>query len=192
VWSRMIIGVVFWTLLRQACVGQTQPYLFALTLRGSFYETNAVGQVTRTAVTEAEILKQIGASAGFNDVSGWALVYHINGSSFGDTIDVVEINSGKVLDTFLGFFFGSDLSLGRMALTNAFNTQERRVDQLYTKQSPYALGSAFVTKRFVTDGLGNVSATIDADMHYLVLGQNGRGPRMFLGSFTTTRPFRPK
>ena len=188
--SRALPGLIF--LLAQSAFGQSQPFLYSVTFRGTSYETNGTGSVVTRTMTETTLLQDIAAAAGMSDISGWALVYHVAGSVFGDTIDVVNSSNGTTLDTVFGFYFGSDLSLGRMALTNAFNTQERRVDQLYTKQSQFALGSAFVTKRSIIDTRGNVRATIDADMHYLVRPQGGASARLCIGSFTTTRPFKPR
>lgn len=157
------------------------------------YQTNAAGEVTKRPMTEQTILEDLARPVGITDLSTLALVYHVNAGAFGDAIEVVNPANGAKLDLVWGFYFGSDLSLGRMALTNAFGTQERRVDQVYTKQSQFALGSAFVTKRHVADALGNLRSTIDGDIQYLVLPQ-GTNPaaRLVTGTFTTTRPFRPR
>ncbi len=163
---------------------------FLVTFRGTCYQTNTTGSIAPSPVTDQTILQELAAPVGL-DPSTITLVYHIAGSSFGDTIDVVNKSSGATLDTEWGFFFGSDLSLGRMALTNAPNTEVRRVDQLYTKQSPYALGSAFITKRFQPDSKGNVRNTVDAEMHYLVLPTGSTPTKFIIGSFTTTKPFIP-
>lgn len=172
---------------------QEQPFLFSLTFRGASYETNAAGELIIRPLTEETILQDMAADAGGMDHRGWSLVYHLNANAFGDTIDVVETSSGKYLDMALGFYFGSDLGLGRMAVTNANNTQERRVDQLYTRHSQFALGSAFLTKRFLTDAQGNRRLTVDADLHYLVRpSKTNVAPRLYMGTFTTTRPFRSR
>jgi len=172
---------------------QSQPWLFDVTFRGMSYQTNANGDVTKISMSETTILQELAAPVGITDLSTLALVYHVNEGVFGDAITVVNPNNGAKLDKLWGFYFGSDLSLGRMAVTNAFGTMERRVDQLYTKQSQFALGSAFITKRHVADAQGNVRTTIDGDLHYLVLPQGTNpSPRLCIGTFTTTRPFRPR
>jgi hypothetical protein len=163
-------------------------YEFRLTLRGTTYQTNAAGKFITSPMSESSVLKDLNVP----DSSGMALVYHINGNSFGDTIDVVDVKTGAVLDTLWGFYFGSDLSLGRMALTNSAGTEMRRVDYIYnTKQSPYALGSAFLTKKFVTDKNGQVRTSVDAQVQYLVRPENGNPARFGTFNFTTTKPFVP-
>lgn len=172
---------------------------FLLTFRGTTYQTNASGNVQATPVSEKTWLSEAAYALGITDTSGMAVVYHVAGSGYGDTIEVVNRANGASYGSLLGLFFGDNnvQSLGRAALTNSTGTQVRRVDQVYVFyknnfQSADALGSAFVTKRFMSDRSGNPHGTVDADLNYLMLpaGTNPV-PRMFVGSFTTTRPFVP-
>lgn len=174
------------------CVAQQQPFLFHLTFRGTSFETNSAGDVISKPVTETTLLEDVAKPVGITDLSTLGLLYHVAGSPFGDTIEVVNPTNGAKLDLMFGFYFGADSNLGRTALTNAAGTQERRVDQVYTKESIYALGSAFVTKRYVTDTLGNVRATFDGEMHYLVRPKGDQPAKFVVGTFTTTRPFRAR
>ncbi len=169
---------------------------FLLTFRGNSYQTNASGNVVARPVTDQTWLSEAAYAQGITNTSGMAVVYHVAGSSFGDTIDVVNRATGATYTTLLGFFFGDNSvqNLGRTALTNSTGTEVRRVDQLYVLyknnfQSAEALGSAFVTKRFMTDQFGHPHGTVDADLNYLMLPAGTNVTRMFLGSFTTTRPF---
>jgi hypothetical protein len=168
----------------------TAQYLFNVTLRGTAYDVDSSGKMVTNAITEKTILKDLAAAVGLTDFSNWALVYHIGGSSFGDTIDVVNATSGATLDTVFGFYFGD--SLGRYAMTNTTQTEVRRVDYIYTKQSQFALGSAFLTKRFTPDGSGNVRTSTDAEMHWLVRPQGGKPTQTCSAIFTTTTPFKPR
>lgn len=175
-----------------AGLGQQQPFLFHLTFRGTSFETNSTGNVITKPVTETTLLEDVARPVGITDISTLGLLYHVAGSPFGDTIEVVNPTNGAKLDLMFGFYFGADPNLRRTALTNSTGTQERRVDQVYTKESIYALGSAFVTKRYVTDTAGNVRATFDGEMHYLVRPKGDQPAKFVVGSFTTTRPFRPR
>jgi hypothetical protein len=180
-------------MLVASCVfGQDQ---FNITLRGTAYSTNAAGNIVATPISDHTILQELGTAIGMTDVSGWGLVYHLNASVFGDTIHVIDKHSGaKLGDYVFGLFFG-DSSLpntpaGRTGLTNALQTEIRRVDRIVTQQSIYELGSAFVTKRFSPDANGRT--TIDGDMHWLVRPVNGQSARLCTASFTTTTPFKPQ
>jgi hypothetical protein len=124
------------------------------------------------------------------EVTNLVLVYHVKGSTFGDTIDVINTTSGSAT-TLFGFFFGEDASLNRTALTNIAGTEIRRVDYLYTRQNSHSMGTGFVTKRYLAAGNGDVRATVDGgQLQWIVLPENGRGPKVGKASFTTTRPYR--
>ena len=64
------------------------PFLFRMTLRGTCYQANPSGDIVSTPITEITLL-QDAAQAGGVDPKNLALVYHVQGSSFGDTIDIV-------------------------------------------------------------------------------------------------------
>ena len=162
---------------------------FYVTFRGTCYQTNSSGDIVGTPISEQTWLQQAAQAGGVTDLKTLALVYHINGSSFGDTIDVVNPTNGVAYTTLFGFFFGDQL--GRTALTNSPPNEVRRVDYIYTQQSPYALGGSFLTKRYVMDGNGNVFTTIDAEMEYLVRPDASNPAKICFGSFTTTTDFVP-
>jgi hypothetical protein len=162
-------------------------YLFNLTLRGTAYYVDSSGKMVTNAITDQSILRDLAAAVGA-DYSTWKLAYHISGSSFGDTIDVIDTRNGNALDTVFGFYFGD--SLGRYAMTNTTQTEVRRVDYIYTKQSRFALGSAFLTKRFTPDTSGNVRTTIDAEMHWLVRPDGNNPAKTCTALFTTTTPLK--
>lgn len=167
-----------------------QSYLFRMTFRGTCYQTNASGNIVATPITEASLLQQA-AQAGGVDPSTLALVYHVQGSSFGDTIDVVNSSSGAVATTLYGLFFGDDSVqvLGRTALTNSVGNEVRRVDYIYTSQNSHSMGASFTSKRFLTDTKGNVHTTIEGQMQWIVNPTGANGTQICTGTFTTTRPF---
>ena len=143
--------------------------------------------VTNT-ISDQSLVQAVAQSGGL-DPKGLALVYHVAGSSFGDTLDVVTTNNGAIVVTEFGFFFGDDSTpgqpVGRTALTNSTLTEVRRLDYVYTSQSPDARGAAFVTKRYVRDRLGNIRPTIDAQMEWLDWQTGSPNASICKGSFTT-------
>src|ERR1700746_1231887 len=151
-------------------------FLFRITIRGTCYQTNASGNIVASPITETTLVQQA-APAGGVYPSTLALVYHVQGSSFGDTIDVVNASSGAVATTLYGLFFGDDSvqALGRTALTNSIGNQVRRGDYIYTSQNSHSMGASFTSKRFLTDTKGNVHTTIEGQMEWIVnpTGNNG-------------------
>jgi len=164
--------------------------MFRITLRGTCYQTNTTGTVAATPITDQSLL-QDAAAAGGVDWRTLALVYHIQGSGFGDTIDVVNASTGAVATTLYGLFFGdnSNQDLGRTALTNNIGTEVRRLDYIYTSQNSHSMGACFTTKRFQGDARGNVRATFDGQMSWIVNPVGAAGTKVCTASFVTTKPF---
>jgi len=184
----------FFRLLAAAAItssAQAQvPYMFHITFRGTCYQTNTMGTVTAMPITD-ETLLQDAATAGGVDWKTLALVYHVQGSSFGDTIDVVKASTGEVGTTVFGLFFGDNTTqdLGRTALTNSVGTETRRLDYIYTSQNSHSMGACFTTKRFQGDNNGHVRATIDGQVTWIVNPVGSTGTKVCTGSFVTTKPF---
>lgn len=169
-----------------------------LTFRGTYYQKDANGNLLGHPVTEQTWLLEAAEAGGSTNTSGMAIVYHVGGSGFGDTIDVVNRATGATLTSLLGLFFGdpSVEDIGHLPVWNAAANQERRVDQVFVFyggnfEATESLGSAFVTKRFQQDAFGNRHDTIEADLNYLALAKGTQPTHMVVGTFTTTRPFVP-
>jgi hypothetical protein len=77
----------------------------------------------------------------------------------------------------------------RTAITNATQTQVRRIDFVYTQQNGHSMGSGFLTKRFVTDANGTPRAAIDANLQWIVRPEGTNGTAMCKGTFTTTKAY---
>ena len=175
------------------------PYLFHMTFRGTCYQTNANAQFVSTPITEKDLLLAAAQAGGSSDISTMALVYHVMGSTtYGDTIEILDVNTHQILATLFGLFFGDDASLGRSANTNSTLTEVRREDYIYmfdnttyTYQNSggHSMGASFTTKRFLGDAQANVHTTIDGEMQWIVNPLSGAGTKVIKGTFTTTRPF---
>ena len=196
-----MISKTLLAVLGLACV--LPAHLFAqnellLTFRGSYYQKDANGNLLGHPVTEQTWLLEAAEAGGSTNTSGMAIVYHVGGSGFGDTIDVVDRMTGATLTSLLGLFFGdpSVEDIGHVPVWNAAGNQERRVDQVFvfyggSFEAGESLGSAFVTKRFQQDAVGNRHDTIEADLNYLARAEGTQPTHMVVGTFTTTRPFVP-
>ena len=162
-------------------------FIFKWTFKGMSYQTNGTGNVIATPVTEQTILKERAAMGGITDTSGLAIVYHIKGSDYGDTVDIINASTGQALSTVLGYYFGDDTvqQLGRAAITNATQTEVRRVDYLYNDQNNHSMGASFTTKRFVRDINGNTHTTVEGPVQWLELPRGTNNTRIFNGTFTT-------
>ena len=169
-----------------------QEYKFLF--NGLAYEvpTNSTsGNIVATPITDLTLL-QDRVNTGGGNISTLSLVYKINGDDKGDTVEVVNNSDGSRAAFQFGFWFGSDPTLERSALTNSTQTEQRRVDYIYTLetatyicQNSHSSGAAFVTKRIMTDGSGNTTYSIEGTIQWMVNPQNGRGTIIVNGSFST-------
>ncbi len=166
-------------------------YMYQFLFKGTAYQTNGTGNIVATPITDQTLLQDRASMGGITDLSTVAIVYHIGGDPKGDTVEVVSSSNGQKLAFEFGFWFGDDPTLGRSALTNATQTEVRRVDYLYTLEdstytypNSHSMGSAFVTKRYMTDTSGNVRPTIEGTMQWIVNPQNNRSTIVCVGTFT--------
>lgn len=192
---RFIAAFVVLSAACQCSLKAQSPFLYHLTLQGTIYQTNSSGNFVATPITD-KILVQNAAQAGGVSPSSIALVYHLQSSGLGDTIDLVDSGTGKTLVNLFGLYFGDDPTLGRSASTNATQTEIRRLDYIYTQQNTtytsfntHSMGSAFTTKRFVADTNGVTHATVEAQMTWIVNPSGTNGTKLCTASFNTTTPF---
>ncbi len=171
------------------------PFLYHLTLQGTCYQTNSSGNFVATPITD-KILVQDAAQAGGTSPSSIALVYHLQSSGLGDTIDLVNASTGATLANLFGLYFGDDPTLGRSAATNATQTEIRRLDYIYTQQNTtytsynsHSMGASFTVKRLLTDTNGITQVTVEAQMSWIVNPSGTNGTKVCTASFNTTTPF---
>ena len=170
------------------------PYLYRLTLQGTCYQTNGPGNFVATPLTD-KILVQDAARSGGVDPNSISLVYHLQSSGLGDTIDLVNSN-GTTLANLFGLYFGDDATLGRTAATNSTQTEVRRLDYIYTQNNTtytsfnsHSMGAAFTVKRFLTDTNGTTHVTVEAQMSWIVNPEGTNGTKICTANFNTTTPF---
>jgi len=180
------LRAIFLTVLTAALPALAQTE-FQFTFRGTSYQTNGAGNIVTIPLTEQNLLEEAAQANGVS-TNNYTLAYHVGGSSFGNTVDIINRTTGASLNWVYGFYFGEDASLGRMALTNRTQTEQRRVDYIYTQQNSHSMGAAFVTKRFLTDTNGNVHTTIEGPIHWIVLPQGNEPMKIRSGFFTIGRP----
>ena len=171
------------------------PFLYHITMQGTYYQTNGTGDFVATPLTDKTVLQEAAQAGGVNP-SSIALVYHLQSSGLGDTIDIVDANTGATLANLFGLYFGDDASLGRSAATNATQTVIRRLDYIYTTQNTtftsfnsHSMGSAFTVKRFVTDTNGTTHTTVEAQMCWIANPSGTNGTKLCTVNFSTTTPF---
>jgi hypothetical protein len=171
------------------------PFLYRLTMQGTYYQTNGAGDFVAAPLTD-KIILQDAAQAGGVSPDSIALVYHLQNSGLGDTIDVVNASTGATIVNLFGLYFGDDSSLGRSAATNASQTVIRRLDYIYTQPNTtytsfntHSMGSAFTTKRILTDTNGVTHYTIEAPMSWIVNPSGTNGTKLCTVNLSTTTPF---
>jgi hypothetical protein len=176
-----------------------QPFYieYQFIFNGLAYQTNGSGDIVATPITDQTLLQAQAQWLNITNLSTISLVYHFDGGPpYGDTVDVISNATGQTLTTQFGFYFGSDTNLGRYAVTNASQSEQRRVDQIYTfNNTAYSyengdsLGTAFTCKRFLSDTNGNTNAMVEGILAWDVIptGTNG-APKVCVGNFTLGRP----
>lgn len=161
--------------------------LYAFRFDGLRYETNSAGVFQRHRVTQQTILEEIARRANLPTTEGMMLAYHVNGNELGDTIDVIDSRTGRVLDTYIGLYFGQ--SFARIGVTNSAGTEVKRIDYVYTKQDSHSMGAALVTIRRL--GTSPVSPVfVNGTMDYCWAAREGEQSRIYTGTFRTGRRLR--
>jgi hypothetical protein len=177
------------------CCGQGHSYFeYKFIFSGTAYETNAAGKLVGTPITDQTLLQDRARLGGITDLSTVAIVYHLDGNSLGDTVEVIASTNGQVLTSEFGLYFSSDSSLGRTAVTNAAQTQQIEADYIYTSNgSTYTFGNndsvglSITTKTFsITNGVTN--AMISGSMSWGVEPQGTNGPILCIGNFSLGQP----
>ena len=172
-------------------------FMYKFIFAGTAYQTNGAGDIVSTPITDQTLLQSQAQLLNITNLSTISLVYHFEGGPpYGDTVDVISNASGEVITTEFGFYFGSDTNLGRYAVTNATQTEERRVDQIYTfdnttytYQNGASLGGAFTCKRFLTDTSGNTNSIAEGLLFWDALpSATNTGPIICVGHFTLGQP----
>jgi hypothetical protein len=172
-------------------------YEYKFVFNGTAYQTNVSGNIVGTPISDQTLLQSQAQSLNITNLSTISLVYHFNGGPpYGDTVDVISNANGQTLTYQFGFFFGSDTNLGRYAVTNATQTEQRRVDQIYTfdnttysYENGDSLGTAFTYKHFLTDNNGNTNSMVEGTLAWDVIptGTNP-APMVCVGNFTLGQP----
>ncbi|HEY3860274.1 MAG TPA: hypothetical protein VGO59_00165 [Verrucomicrobiae bacterium] len=197
------VVIIFAICLLSRFSAMGQAYVaYKFIFNGTAYQTNGAGVIVATPITDQTLLQSQAQRLGITNLSTISLVYHVNGGPpYGDTVDVISNANSQTLTTEFGLYFGSayigqNSSLGRYAVTNLAQTEQRRVDQVYTfSNTPYtyanseSLGGAFTCKRFLGDSNGNTNALIDGTLFWDALPTQGNaGPLLCTGRFTLGQP----
>jgi hypothetical protein len=188
----VVLLIALWLSVLNAVAAQ--PYMFKFVFKGMCYQKDASGNIVGVPITDQTLLADR-AQMGGQDPNTLAIAYHLGGDEKGDTVEIINATSGAIQTFEFGFWFGSDASLGRSALTNNAGTEIRRVDQLftlndstYTSGNSHGMGTAFLTKRFLTDNNGNVHVTIEGPMQWIVNPLGTNSTKVIYGTFTASQP----
>jgi len=76
--------------------------MFQFTFRGTSYQTNGAGAIVAIPITDKTLRQDEAVAAGISDPNTLALVYHVNANAFGDTIDVIDSSTNKVVQVIHG------------------------------------------------------------------------------------------
>lgn len=168
-------------------VGARGQNLYQFVFRGVSYQTNAAGNFVTKPINERTLLTAWARAAGRPNVRGLAPVYHVGGNELGDTIEVINTTNGVAVGTLLGLYFGE--SFGRLAVKNANDTQEKRLDYIYTDQNSHSIGAATVNKRISANTNGTSRTSASGQMTWEVLPGGLLPAGIVNGNFLTGKAF---
>ena len=175
-------------------VAAQSHYEYKFLFTGMAYQTNASGNIVGIPITDQTLLEDRARRGNITDFSTVSIVYHINGNPLGDTVEIIANTNGQVLTSQFGLYYGSDNTLGRTAVTNAAQTQQRRVDFIYTANNStytfdntHSVGLA-ITSKSVAVANGITNAVISGTMSWGVAPQGTNGPIVCKGNFSLGQP----
>lgn len=189
--KRFIFAAAAAALFAGVCgTAQTLPTKYQIVLTGTAYTTNSAGQIVLNNINNRTLLKEVADADGTTDFSSWGLAYHFGGSDLGDTIEIIDRNTGATLRTLYGLYFGE--SFGRVAILSASGKQLKHLEYVYTEQNSHSLGSALLTDYFWFDNAGNTNAMTVVGQMQWVVAADGRHPKTELctANFATVRPWK--
>ncbi len=177
--------------LCQAVELRAQQALFHCTISGHSATTDSSGRIIDQPLNNQTLLSEYALSQGYTNTSWLDLAYHVGGSSFGDTIDVIVRTNGTVGHTLLGFYFGEDPTLGRAGLLSGSGRQQRRLEYIYTDQNTHSMGSALLTDYYWLDASGNTNNQAHfGQLAWIVVPDAVHGKvHVNSASMTTTGPY---
>jgi hypothetical protein len=168
---------------------QTLPTKYQMTLSVVCWTTNNSGQIIQQNFGNQTVLRQAANANGVTDFSNWVLAYHLGGNELGDTIEIIDRNTGHTLQTLFGLYFGEDF--GRQALLSASTRQLKRIEYVYTDQNSHSLGSALLTQYNYFDNMGHTNKIYVIGQMQYVVTQDAKHPRTQIctANFTTMKPW---
>src|SRR5262245_33240871 len=176
--SRSIVVLAACAFISQS-ISATAQGMFTFIFSGTCCQINASGNIVKTTISQRTLLNDAAQAAGV-DPSGLMLVYHIHGTDFGDTLDLINASTGAVLVNVFGFYFGEDF--GRQAITNSAGTIVKRLDYLYTQQNDHSLGAALVTKT-IQPKISGTQTQISGTMNWVVESTASSPTKICNGTF---------
>ena len=181
--SRTIVLLAACALLLQIHISARAQGRFPFIFTGTCTQINASGNIVKVSISQKTLLNDVAHANGV-DPAGLTLVYHIHGTDFGDTVDLINASTGAVIANFVGFYFGEDF--GRQAITNSTGTIVKRLDYLYTQQNDHSLGAALVTK-ILQPKISGMQTQISGTMSWVVESTESTPTKICNGTFTIGR-----
>ena len=139
---------VRWLLVAGLCLAAIRSNaqnIFRFTFTGTASATNSAGKFVTQKVTEKTWLQDFLASNSItNNPRHLMVVYHVNGDSHGDTVDIVDTKTKATLYTIWGLFFSSEF--GRLPMVSSDGLQQKRIDYIYGPTESVRLDRAEVLR----------------------------------------------
>jgi len=181
--SRTIVLLAACALISQTHISATAQGMFPFIFTGTCTQINGGGNIVKVSISQRTLLNEV-AQAASVDPGGLMLVYHLHGTDFGDTVDVINASTGAVVVNLFGFYFGEDF--GRQAITNSTRTVIKRLDYIYTQQNDHSLGAALVTKT-LQPKISGMQTQVSGTMSWVVESTASSPTKICNGTFMIGR-----
>ena len=180
----IVIGMVMLPLRSDA-----QSY-WVLKYNGVATGTNGAGKMVTTPMTDKTLIQNCAQHAGLTDTSGLALVLHVNASSVGDALEVVNKNDPNTFHCEVSqLAFPASYTNSSGTVIKTFSYVYNNDSDIFSDPSAHSRGSAVVTMT-QTGAQGAAHTAITGKLQFW-LGQwidNAPAPHATIcsGTFTST------
>jgi hypothetical protein len=180
----VVISLIVWP---PRSVGQAY---WVLKYTGTATGTNGAGKIVTSPMTDKTLVQNCAQHAGLKDTSGLALVLHVNGSSVGDTLEVVNTSDPNLFHCQVSqLAFPESYTNSSGTVIKTFSYVYNNDSDIFSDPSSHSRGSAVIT-RTIGSGQGGTRTTLTGKLQFW-LGDwidNAPAPKATLcsGTFTST------
>jgi hypothetical protein len=183
-----VLPGIFMGLVLLPLGSQAQSY-WVLKYNGVATSTNGAGKMQTRPMTDRTLVQDCARHAGRTDTSGLALVLHVNGSSAGDTLEVVNTTDPNLFRCeVLELAFPQSYTNSAGTLIKTFAYIYNSGSDIFGNPSSHSRGSAVVTRNLTGNSTTHTAITGKLQFWLGEWIENAPAPQATIcsGTFTST------